>query len=59
MTDEHEPPNKNQDSRREIWLSLRGILKDVYAEYGGGEEYLRKERENFYARNDKPNGADE
>ncbi len=31
----------------EAWLRLRGALKDVYAEYGGGEAYLRKEREAF------------
>jgi len=33
----------------EMWQSLRGIGKDVYASYGGGEEYLRQERANFYA----------
>jgi hypothetical protein len=30
------------------WLQLRGALKDVFAELGGGEAYLRAERENFY-----------
>jgi hypothetical protein len=53
MADENQPPHKNQDSRRENWLGLCGILKDVYAEYGGGEAYLRNERENFYKRDDK------
>jgi hypothetical protein len=33
----------------EMWESLRGIGKDVYAAYGGGEAYLRQERSNFYA----------
>ncbi len=33
----------------EMWESLRGIGKDVYASYGGGEEYLRQERADFYA----------
>jgi hypothetical protein len=33
----------------EMWESLRGIGKDVYASFGGGEAYLRRERENFYA----------
>ena len=47
MSDENDT-DRNQDSRWEAWLRLRGILKDVYAEYGGGEAYLRKERENFY-----------
>jgi hypothetical protein len=27
---------------------LRGALKDVFAELGGGEAYLRAERTNFY-----------
>lgn len=33
--------------REKAWLQLRGALKDVYAELGGGEAYLRKEREEF------------
>jgi hypothetical protein len=33
----------------EIWQSLRGIGKDVYASFGGGEAYLQQERANFYA----------
>jgi hypothetical protein len=37
-------PNKR---RQEAWLSLRGILKDVYAEYGGGEACLRQVREGW------------
>ncbi len=35
------------------WTELRGALKNVFAEFGGGEAYLRGERENFYA--DKEN----
>src|SRR5882724_6603823 len=35
------------------WNELRGTLKRVFAESGGGESYLRGERENFYA--DKEN----
>ena len=31
------------------WTELRGALKRVFAESGGGENYLRNERENFYA----------
>ena len=38
----------------EIWQSLRGIGKDVYASFGGGEAYLRRERENFYAPGQDP-----
>ena len=29
------------------WERLRGALKDVFAEYGGGEAYLRAERASF------------
>ena len=32
------------------WTRLRGALKDVFASLGGGEAYLRAERENFYAK---------
>jgi hypothetical protein len=42
MTEKNESMNGKQDSehqklRQEAWLRLRGALKDVYAEYGGGE----------------------
>src|SRR6266404_967445 len=47
MTDGNRPADKNQDSRRETWLRLCGIAKDIYAQYGGGEAYLRQEREAF------------
>jgi hypothetical protein len=30
------------------WTELRGALKRAFAESGGGENYLRNERENFY-----------
>ena len=30
------------------WSQLRGALRDVFADLGGGEAYLRAERENFY-----------
>jgi hypothetical protein len=33
----------------EAWTELRGALKDIFASLGGGEAYLRRERENFYA----------
>jgi hypothetical protein len=35
--------------RHEAWNRLRGSMKDIFAELGGGENYLRKERANFYA----------
>ncbi len=31
------------------WTELRGSLKNVFAGFGGGEAYLRGERESFYA----------
>ena len=34
-------------SRQATWEKLRGALKDVFAEYGGGEAYLRAERASF------------
>lgn len=35
------------ESRQAAWEQLRGALKDVFAEYGGGEAYLRAERASF------------
>jgi hypothetical protein len=32
----------------DAWSKMRGALKDVFAEMGGGEAYLRAERTNFY-----------
>lgn len=37
-------PPEAEDS----WSRLRGALKDVFAELGGGEAYLRAERSNFH-----------
>lgn len=34
-------------SRQAAWEKLRGALKDVFAEHGGGEDYLRAERTSF------------
>jgi len=34
-------------AQQEAWQQLRGALKDVYAEFGGGEAYLRAERKAF------------
>jgi hypothetical protein len=31
------------------WTELRGALRNVFAELGGGEAYLRGEQESFYA----------
>jgi len=37
-------PAKSEDA----WTKLRGVLKDVFAELGGGEAYLRRERDSFH-----------
>jgi hypothetical protein len=39
---------KTSDAQLEAWLKLRGIAKDIFASFGGGEAYLRQERANFY-----------
>lgn len=36
--------------KHDPWTRLRGALKDVFAELGGGEAYLRKERDQFFPR---------
>lgn len=42
-------PQANDDP----WARLRGALKDIYAEFGGGENYLRKERDRFYSQGEE------
>jgi hypothetical protein len=37
----------------DAWTQLRGTLKSVYAALGGGENYLRGERENFFSPTEK------
>ena len=43
---DHPPSPPGSDA----WARLRGALKDVFAELGGGEAYLRAERGDFYKR---------
>jgi hypothetical protein len=43
----------SSQSHSDPWTELRGALKNIFAGLGGGEAYLRGERENFYA--DKEN----
>ena len=43
-------PSKTGDA----WTLLRGALKDVFSELGGGEAYLRSERRDFH-----PQGEDD
>jgi len=40
---------KSSSPKEDPWVRLRGSLKGVFAELGGGEQYLRVERDNFYA----------
>jgi hypothetical protein len=46
---EGEPSTKESDS----WTKLRGALKDIFVELGGGEPYLRAERSNFHPPEDR------
>jgi hypothetical protein len=39
---------KSSDPKDDPWVKLRGALTKVFAELGGGEQYLRAEREKFY-----------
>ena len=40
--------NRSSLEHDDSWKQLRGTLKDVFAELGGGEAYLRAERGAFY-----------
>lgn len=42
-------PVDSSKANSDPWIELRGALKNVFAGLGGGEAYLRGERENFYA----------
>ncbi|HXY13452.1 MAG TPA: hypothetical protein VEI26_03025 [Terriglobales bacterium] len=35
-------------TKEDPWMRLRGALKDVFAELGGGERYARAQRDSFY-----------
>ena len=48
FTYEFVDPEPSSDPSSDAWTRLRGALKDVFAELGGGEAYLRAERSNFY-----------
>ncbi len=47
-------PESQKPTADEAWQSLRGIAKDVYASFGGGEAYLKQERANFYGPGQDP-----
>ena len=39
---------ESSSPKEDPWTRLRGVFKDAFAEWGGGEAYLRKERDTFY-----------
>jgi len=41
-------PQSNQTGTEAAFLALRGIAKDIFKSLGGGEAFIRKEREHFY-----------
>jgi hypothetical protein len=41
------PDEQPELSKQDAWERLRGALRDVFAELGGGEAYLRAERDSF------------
>jgi len=38
---------KHGEEPEDSWNRFRGILKDIFAEFGGREAYLRAERRDF------------
>lgn len=40
----------SQPEQESLLLRLRGIAKDTFASLGGGEKFIRGERERFYHR---------
>lgn len=46
-------PGSDGPGSNDSWARLRGALKDIFAELGGGDNYLRKEREQFYGPGDE------
>lgn len=49
FTYEFVDPEGPGESSDDAWSRLRGALKEVFAELGGGEAYLQAERSKFYA----------
>ena len=46
--------DNQRHNRQEAWNRLPGAFKEVFAELGGGENYLRNERANFYGQGKDP-----
>jgi hypothetical protein len=49
FTYEFVDPDRPAEPSVDAWSRLRGALKEVFAELGGGEAYLQGERSKFYA----------
>jgi len=45
----HVEPARQGKAKRDAWERLRGALRDVFAELGGGEKYVQAERKAFYS----------
>jgi hypothetical protein len=56
IIDRDHEKSKDIDTQLEVWQKLRGIGKEIFASYGGGEAYLRQERANFYSPSQDPLG---
>lgn len=44
--------DRSRPAGKKDFKSIRGIAKDVFKSLGGGEAFIRRERENFYGKND-------
>lgn len=44
---------RSAPEKQDPWRQLRGALKDIFEELGGGEAYLRAERNQFYSKDSK------
>jgi 5-methylcytosine-specific restriction enzyme B len=50
FTYEFMEPATSSASKKSPWSQLRGALRSVFTELGGGENYLRRERQAFESR---------
>jgi hypothetical protein len=54
---DQEPDRGGDSISIDAWLALRGIAKDIFASLGGGEAYIRGQRQNFYGPGKDPIGS--
>jgi len=55
-TYEFKNPNDSGPPAEDSWTRLRGVLRDVFSDLGGGESYLHAERSNFHPLKIKEDG---